>query len=130
MPSTQAGPVIARRLRRVEHHHRPLALADLLDRLPQQAAVGDDRLVGRAEMLLRAVLDARPSISHRPLVVHVDVGAHAGEGLVLLLVRIEAVVVALVLARHVVGQLVELEPLAAHLVLVDRRAEAVKIAYQ
>jgi len=36
---------------------------------------------------------------------------HAGEGVVLLLVRIEAVIVALVLARDVVGQLVQLQTL-------------------
>src|SRR5262245_66301044 len=74
-------------------------------------------------MFLGAVLDR----SHRlagPLVVHVDVGPHAGEGLLLLLVRIEAVIVALVLARDVIGQIVELETLAPHLILVHRRAEA------
>ena len=123
MPSIAAGPVMLARLLRIEHHHRLLALARLLDRLPQQAAIGADRLVGRAEMLVGAVLDRAHRLAG-PLVVHVDVGAHAGIGLVLLLVRIEAVVVALVLVRDVVGQLVELEPLAAHLVLVDRRAEA------
>ena len=57
---------------------------------------------------------------HRPLVVHVDVGAHAGIGRVDLLVRIEAVIVAAVPARFVVGQLVELEALLQHLLLVDR----------
>ena len=74
-------------------------------------------------MLAGAVLDRAHRLAG-PLVVHVDVGAHAGEGVVLLLVRIEAVVVGLVLARHVIGQLVQLQPLAAHLVLVHRRAEA------
>jgi hypothetical protein len=50
--------------------------------------------------------------------VHADVRAHAGIGHVLLLVGIEAVIVTLVLARHVIRQFVELEPLAAHLILV------------
>ncbi len=74
-------------------------------------------------MLAGPVLDR----AHRfagPLVVHIDVGAHARIGRVLLLVRIEAVVVALVLARDVVRQFVELQALAPHLVLVDWRAEA------
>ena len=62
--------------------------------------------------------------------MHVDVGAHAGIGRVLLLVGIEAVVVVLVLARHVIRQLVEFEPLAAHLVLVHGAPNDVKIAYQ
>src|ERR1700676_3583779 len=73
-------------------------------------------------MLLRAILDGAHGFAG-PLIVHVDVGAHAGIGRVLLLVRIEAIVVVLVLARNVIGQFVELEALAAHLVLVDRRAE-------
>ena len=38
-----------------------------------------------------------------------------------LLVRIESVIVGLVLARFIVGQFVEFEPLVAHLLLVDRR---------
>ena len=70
-------------------------------------------------MLRCAVLDR----AHRfagPLVVHVDVGAHAGKGRVLLLVGVKTVIVALVLARHVIRQFVELEALAAHLVLVHR----------
>src|SRR5262245_56218661 len=92
---------------RVEHHQRPAALAGLLDGPAQNAAIGADRLVGLSEMLAGAVLDRTHGLAG-PLVVHVDVGAHAGEGLVLLLVRIETVVVALVLARDVVRQLVEL----------------------
>src|SRR5215813_5107552 len=102
----------------IEHHHGLAALTGLIESAPQQPAVGGDRLVGRAEMLLGAVLD-RPHRLARPLVVHIDVGAHARIGRVLLLVRIESVVVALVLARHVVRQFVKLEPLAAHLILVD-----------
>ena len=50
--------------------------------------------------------------------------AHAGIGLGRLLVRIETVIVALVLARFVVRQLVQFEPLLAHLLLVDRRRVA------
>ena len=72
-----------------------------------------------AEMLPGAVLD-RAHRFHRPLVVDVDVAAHAGIGRGRLLVRIEAVIVGPVLARLVVRQLVELEPLLAHLLLVDR----------
>src|SRR6266545_547804 len=98
MPSIAAGPVIA-------------AVAGLFDRLSQDAPVGADRLVGLAKMLLGAILDRAHRLAG-PLVVHVDVSAHASEGLVLLLVRIEAVIVALVLARDVVRQLIELEPLA------------------
>src|ERR1700676_2861718 len=41
----------------IEHHHRLATLAGLIDRLPQQAAVGADGLIGRAQMLLRAILD-------------------------------------------------------------------------
>src|SRR5437868_647079 len=44
--------------RRVEPHRRLLAVAHLADRRQQHAAIGDDRLVAVAEMLLRAVLDA------------------------------------------------------------------------
>ena len=69
-------------------------------------------------MFAGAVLDR----AHRftgPLVVHIDVGAHARKGLVLLLVRIETVIIALVLVRDVIGQLIEREPLTPHLVLVD-----------
>ena len=107
----------------IEQHRRPAARASRRDGVAQQAPIGADRLVGLAEMLAGAVLDRAHGLAG-PLVVHVDVGPHAGEGLVRLLVRIEAVLVALVLARHVVGQLVEREPLAAHLVLVHRRPEA------
>src|ERR1700722_3535020 len=106
-----------RRRGRIEHHHRLAAIAGLLERLPQQPAVGTDCLVRRAEMLRRAILDR----AHRlacPLVVHIDVGAHARIGRVLLLARIEAVIVALVLARYVIRQFIKLESLAAHLVLV------------
>src|SRR6516225_9478600 len=109
-----------RRFGRVEHHQWPRADAGLVERLPQQPAVGADRLVRGAEMLLGAVLDGAHGFAG-PLVVHVDVGAHAGIGRVLLLVGVETVIVALVLARHIVGHLVKLEPLAAHLVLVHRR---------
>src|SRR5690606_39214112 len=79
-----------RGLRGIEHHQRALAFARLLDRLPQQAAIGNDRLVRRTEMLLGAILDRAHRLAG-PLVVHVDVGAHARIGLVFLLVRIEAV---------------------------------------
>src|SRR5581483_9646393 len=41
-----------RRLPRIEHHQRPAAVLGVLDSLPQDAAVGADRLVGLAEMLL------------------------------------------------------------------------------
>src|SRR5262249_12048218 len=102
----------------IEHHHGLAALSGLIESAPQQPAIGGDRLVGRAEMLLGAILD-RPHRLARPLVVHIDVGAHARIGRMLLLVRIESVVVALVLARHIVRQFVKLEPLAAHLILVD-----------
>src|SRR5438552_17544025 len=108
---------------RVEHHRRRSAITDLLDGATQQAPVACDRLVRLAEVLAGAVGDRTHRLA-RPLVVYVDVDAHAGEGRVRLLVRVEAVVVVLVLAWHVVGQLIELEPLAAHLGLVDRRAEA------
>jgi len=84
----------------IEHHRRP-AIAGLVDGATQDATVGRDRPVGLAEMLPRAILDRTHGFAG-PLVVDVDVVAHAGERLVLLLLRIEAVVVALVLARHIV----------------------------
>src|SRR5581483_4501050 len=102
--------------RSIERHERSLALACLLDGLAQHAAISRDGLVRLTEMLARAVLDLAHGLAG-PLVVHIDVGAHAGIGLVLLLVRIETVVVALVPARHVIRELVKLEALAAHLVL-------------
>src|SRR6202521_5116429 len=117
MPSTQAGPVMVAAAAGIDTHHRRAAMAGLLERPPQQPAVGADRLVRRAEMLARAILNRAHRLAG-PLVVHIDVGAHAGIGRVLLLARIEAVIVAPVLARHVVRQFIELEPLAAHLVLV------------
>ena len=55
--------------------------------------IGGDRLVGLTEMLPGAILHRAHRLAG-PLVVHVDVGAHAGEGVVRLLVRIEAVIVA------------------------------------
>jgi hypothetical protein len=73
-------------------------------------------------MLLRAIR----YLAHRfagPLIVDIDVGAHARIGLVLLLVRIETVIVALVLAWNIVRQFVKLEALAAHLVPIHRFAE-------
>src|ERR1700722_1211985 len=86
-----------RRSRGIEHHHRLGALAGLIERLAQQTAIDADRLVRRAEMLLGTVLDGAHRLAG-PLIVHIDVGAHAGIGRVLLLVRLEAVIVALVLA--------------------------------
>ena len=63
-------------------------------------------------MLARAVLDAALALD-RPLVVDVDVEAHAGEGLALLLRDAVAVVVVAANQRPVVGNLVELQPLLA-----------------
>ena len=63
-------------------------------------------------MLFCAVLD-RAHRFHRPLVVHVDVGAHAGIGRGRLLVRVEAVIVRPVLARAIVRQLIQFETLVA-----------------
>src|SRR5262245_798940 len=113
----------ARRPRGIEHHDRLLAFRGLLNCLPQQLSIGADRLVGSAEMFAGAILNR----THRlacPLIVHVYVGTHPRVRVVLLLVRIEPVVVALVLVRYVVGQLVKREALTAHLGLVDRGAEA------
>src|SRR5262249_3972490 len=107
----------------IEHHQRLAATAGFIDSAPQDAAIGADRLVRLPAMFLAAVLD-RPHRLAGPLIVHVDVGAHAGEGRLFLLVRIEAVIIALVLARDVIRQLVELETLAPHLIPVHRRAEA------
>src|SRR6185369_2625211 len=80
-------------------------------------------IAGLAEVCRRDILNRAQRLAG-PLVVHFNVGTHSGVGLVLLLMRNEAVIVVLVLVRDVIGQLVELEPLAAHLVFVDRRAEA------
>ncbi len=107
----------------VEHHRRRAALLDGVDRLVQQPAVWPRSPVAGARCS-RVRSWIAPMRLDRPLVVHVDVGAHAGVGLRALLVRIEAVVVAAVPARAVVGQLVQLEPLRAHQRLVDRLAEA------
>ena len=84
----------------IEHTdiERPLTMTGLLDGAAQQAPVSADRLVGLPEMLPGAVLDRSHQLA-RPLIVHVDISAHAGEGLGLLLLGIEAVIVALVLAR-------------------------------
>ena len=82
-----------------------------------------------AQVLARAVLDAALALD-RPLVVDVDVVAHAGVGLGLLLGDVEAVVVLAADPRPVVGQLVELQALLAHLLLVDRLAKLVKNEYQ
>src|SRR5581483_12122368 len=84
----------------IEHHHGTLAAACLLDRAKQQASILDDRDVALPEKLARAVVDG-PLRLDGPIVVDVDVGAHAGKGRVLLLVRIEAVTVRLVEARLV-----------------------------
>src|SRR5215470_717228 len=94
-----------------------------IDRRPQQSAIGDNRLVGLTEVLLASVGD-RPHGLTSPLIVDVNVGAHPSIRLALLLVRVETVIVALILARNVVRQFIELQALAPHLVLVDRRSEA------
>src|SRR6266403_405778 len=114
------GTLDAPRMRGIEEHERFCAGSDFLDLLPQQAAILNDRLVGLAEMFAGAILDRTHRFDH-PLVVYVDVGAHAGVGRGGLLVRIETVIVRLVLARTVIGQLIQFEALVAHLVLVDRR---------
>src|SRR6186713_3657823 len=103
-------PGDACRLGRVKHHDRLFAFARLLDRLTQKLAICADRLIGRTEMLVGAILYCAHRLAG-PLVVHIDVGAHAGIGVVLLLMGIKTVVVALVLVRDVIRQLIELEPL-------------------
>jgi hypothetical protein len=60
----------------------------------------------------------------RPLVVRIDVEAHARIGPAQLLGNIVGVIVMAVDARLVVGQFVEFEPLVAHLGLVYRLSEA------
>src|SRR6266404_7632368 len=114
------GTLDAPRMRGIEEHERLCAGSNLLDLLPQQAAILNDRLVGLAEMLAGAVLD-RTHRFDRPLVVHVDVGAHASVGRGRLLMRIETVIVRFVLPRTIIGKFVQFEALVAHLVLVDRR---------
>src|SRR5262245_58868921 len=101
----------------IDHHGRPAAAAGSVDGRAQNPPIGADRLVRLPEMLLGAILDRTHGLAG-PLVVHVDVRPHAGEGRVLLLVRIEAVIVALVLSWDVIWQLVELATLVAHLVFV------------
>ena len=74
-------------------------------------------------MLLGAIGDR----AHRftgPLVVHIDVGAHPGIRVALLFVRIESIVIALVLARDVIRQFIELQPLPPHLIFINGRAKA------
>src|ERR1700728_5320046 len=53
--TSRAGDGLGRRV--VEHHHRPLALAGLIERGTQQPPIRTDRLVRGAEMLFGAVLD-------------------------------------------------------------------------
>src|SRR5438105_1209391 len=106
--------------RGIKDHDRLFPFARLFDGLPQQLAISADRLVGGAEMLSGAILDRTHRLAG-PLIVHVDVGAHAGISLVLLLLWIETVVVAFVLVRDVIGQLIEREALAPHLIFVDGR---------
>ncbi len=78
-------------------------------------------LSGRAQVLAGAILNGALRL-HGPLVVHVDVFAHARvRRALLLLVLVVAVVVEAADARHVVRQRVELQPLPAHLILVYRR---------
>src|SRR5262245_36569963 len=117
------GAANGSRTHRVEAHRRLLAVAHLADGRQQQAAIGNDRLVAVPQMLARAVLD--PALAFdRPLIVDVDVEAHAGEGLGLLFGDIVAIVVLPTDARPVVGQLIEFKPLLAHLLVIDRLSEA------
>src|SRR6185436_7354984 len=53
----RGGALDAARMRAVQEHEWLLAAADLLDLLPQQAAILHDRLVRRAEVFVGAVLD-------------------------------------------------------------------------
>src|SRR5262245_44684259 len=62
------GPADAARLVRADRQHGPLALLHLVDGFLEQPAVGRDRLVGGAQVLLGAVLDA-PLALDSPLVV-------------------------------------------------------------
>ena len=73
-------------------------------------------------MLGRAVLDLAQGLD-RPLVVHVDVHAHARIGPGSLLGRVEAPVVLPVPDRLVVGQGAAFQSLVAHRLLVDRCLE-------
>src|SRR5260370_9272122 len=90
------GTLDAPRMRGIEEHERFCSGSDLLDLLPQQAAILNDRLVGPAEMFAGAILD-RSHRFDRPLIVHVDVGAHAGVGPSRLLGRIETIIVPFVI---------------------------------
>src|SRR5207302_10489298 len=110
------------RARRVEPHRRLLAVLHLTDRRQEHAPVGDDRLIAVAEMLARAVLDAALALD-RPLIMDVDVEAHAGEGLRRLFGDVVAVLIVPAQPRAIVGKLVELQPRLAHLLVIDRRAE-------
>ena len=51
------GALDAARVRGIQMHERLCAGCDLLDFLPQQAAIGDDRLVGAAQMFAPAILN-------------------------------------------------------------------------
>ena len=88
---------------RVELHQHARTGGHLLHGGQHQHAKGDDRLVGQAEMLARAVLD-RSLRFDGPLVVNVDVLTHSGIGAGLLLIDVEAVVVEAPEARLVVGR--------------------------
>src|SRR5437764_1286860 len=103
-----------------ERHFTRFALADGIE---QQPAVQDDALVRGGEVFLRAVGDA-PRRLAGPLIVDVDVEAHAGEGTGRLLLRAEAPGVFPRENRLVVRCRVSLETLGAHRLLVHRATEA------
>src|SRR5258705_8531425 len=108
-----SGTLDASGMRGIEEHERFYAGSDFLDLLPQQAAILNDRLVGLAEMFAGAIVD-RTHRFNRPLVVYVDVGAHASVGRGRLLMRIETVIVRFVLPRTIIGKFVQFEALVAH----------------
>src|SRR5262249_33828494 len=107
----------------VEHHQRLLARLVLANGIHQEATVEHDSLVGAAEVLPGAVLDAALRLAG-PLVVDVDVEAHAGEGRLLLFLDAEAPAVRSAEDRLVVRRGIGPQALRAHRVLVDRGAEA------
>ena len=100
---------------------RIASLRHVVDRAEDHATGGGDDAIGVAEMFLRAILHRAHALD-RPLVMHVDVHAHAGIGRAALFLRIVAPVVRLARVRHVIRQRVVLQSLRPHGCLVDRCA--------
>ena len=108
----------------IGHARRYAALLHRVQGLQQHAPVGQDHLVGGAQVLAGAVLYGAHAFAG-PLVVHVDVVfAHAQVGAVVLFFGVETPVVVAARLGHVVGQRHRGQALVAHGGFVHRAVEA------